>query len=441
MKSIILLVIILATCRGNIFSHRAGRHLIAPIINVRFKEGTSSPGDLDQMLSQEAWDFISKREKTFRLPNLDAWVREKIYVPGKPLPTPNLNLWVSLYLRDGASADFVVEELNSLAVVDVVELITEIPDLPSTNHRHSQRELQATTRDFQWGQIHLGPAPYGIDAEYAWSLGITGAGVKVYDIEFGWNRDHEDLQLSVPVLSDGTPVNDQDPNNRHGTAVLGVLVSIGNNGLGMRGICFDADVGLSAVSTEEYDYNPANAILLAVQDGNPGDVILIEQQALACGTEDHGPLEYYQTVYDATTFATANGFIVVAAAGNGDLDLDDVDCKGYFNESQSDSGAIIVGAGRPPHYEVPRVKHSFSSYGSRVDAQGWGSKVWTLGSGDLWYDSDDPTNINKYYDDDFGGTSSASTFVAGAATLLQSYSKRRYGMLLSPVQMRNVSLP
>jgi len=76
-------------------------------------------------------------------------------------------------------------------------------------------------------------------------------------------------------------------------------------------------------------YNPANAIALAVADGKPGDVILIEQQTCVCGltcppnTQTNlGPLEWSAPVFSAIQTAVANGYVVVEAAGNGSADLD-----------------------------------------------------------------------------------------------------------------------
>ena len=43
----------------------------------------------------------------------------------------------------------------------------------------------------------------GIDAEYSWTFdGGDGEGVKIYDVEYSWNQDHEDLiaAKNVPLL-------------------------------------------------------------------------------------------------------------------------------------------------------------------------------------------------------------------------------------------------
>ena len=62
---------------------------------------------------------------------------------------------------------------------------------------------------------------------------------------------------------------------------------------------------------------------------------------------------------------------------------------------------------------------SFSSYGSRVDLQGWGESVMTTGYGSFYSDPDDPTNQDRWYRSTFSGTSSASPFIAGAVANIQ----------------------
>ena len=56
-------------------------------------------------------------------------------------------------------------------------------------------------------------------------------------------------------------------------------------------------------------------------------------------------MEYWQANFDAIKTATANGKIVVEAAGNGSMNLDNSIYKNLFNRSYRDSGAILVGAG------------------------------------------------------------------------------------------------
>ncbi len=100
-----------------------------------------------------------------------------------------------------------------------------------------------------------------------------------------------------------------------------------------------------------------------------------------------------------------------------------------------DSGAILVGAGTS---DTLHDRLSLSNYGSRVNVQGWGEDVFTLGclnacpgcchSHGAWY-----TGV-------FSGTSSATPMVAGAAAVLQSLRVNHDPPLppLSPRDMRQL---
>jgi hypothetical protein len=123
----------------------------------------------------------------------------------------------------------------------------------------------------------------------------------------------------------------------------------------------------------------------------------------------------------------------VEAAGNGSVNLDQAGCNNLFNRSVRDSGAIIVGAGSPPTYsQTDRSRLSYSTYGSRVDVQGWGYNVYTTGYGDLY----SGTGKNQWYTAQFSGTSSASPIVTGAVALLSSISQQR-GVTQTPAWIRS----
>jgi hypothetical protein len=128
---------------------------------------------------------------------------------------------------------------------------------------------------------------------------------------------------------------------------------------------------------------------------------------------------------------------VVEAAGNGNVNLDQAACGTTFNRNVRDSGAIIVGAGGPP-VSQDRQRLSFSSYGSRVDVQGWGRGVATTGYGDSYVNTDEPANHDFWYTNSFSGTSSASPIVAGAVADLQGIALNRFHVPLTAFQLRQL---
>lgn len=349
---------------------------------------------------------------------------------------PDLTRWYRIVAKPGTNVPTFRAALRAL---DTMAYVENAPD--------QSTPPPAATPDLESNQGYLEPATGGMDARFAWTLpGGNGQGITIFDVEYNWNRDHEDLgaAAAAPVLlSAGDSINSMFAEVKyHGTNVLGVLVG-SNNGFGVTGMAWGASVALAPENTTNLKGNRANAILLAVNAGHAGDVILLEMQTGACAGDTLGPAEYEQAVFDATTTAVANGFVVVAAAGNGTVNLDSAGCGARFDRTVRDSGAILVGAGNPPSSTSDLQRVASSSYGARVDVQGWGDGVATTGPsggnpGSLYVNADDPTNPNFWYQGAFNGTSSSAATVAGASTALQGFFKARFGTTLTSFQMRNL---
>ena len=144
-------------------------------------------------------------------------------------------------------------------------------------------------------------------------------------------------------------------------------------------------------------------------------------------------MEFWDDVFEVIEIASARGVVVVEAAGNGAEDLDHEAYGGKLDRRKRDSGAIMVGAGAPAvDGWTDRSRLDFSNHGSRVDVQGWGRMVATLDYGDL----QGCDAAQRKYTDLFGGTSSASPIVAGAALLVESVVKTEKGCPLSPRDLR-----
>jgi hypothetical protein len=316
----------------------------------------------------------------------------------------------------------------------------------------SAADAPPVTPDFTGRQLYLGPAPAGIDAQFAWNLaGGAGVGVNIIDVEGEWRFTHEDLlQLQGGVVG-GTPPNDIGWRN-HGTAVMGEF-SGDRNTLGITGICPDANVrGVSIFG----GLGSAGAIRRAADLLSPGDIILIElhrpgPRATGVGQQGFIAMEWWPDDFDAIKYATGKGVVVVEAAGNGAEDLDaavyDTPAAGFpanwsnpFRRGTRDSGAILVGAGAPPpgthgrDWGPDRSRLDFSNYGSAVDVQGWGREVTSCGYGDL----QGGVTEDSWYTDQFSGTSSASPIVVGAIGCVQGKLRAGGGPALTPAAARNL---
>lgn len=282
-------------------------------------------------------------------------------------------------------------------------------------------------------QGYLEPAPLGINAPYAWSIkGGDGKGTTFVDMEYGWLFTHEDLVNQNIELISGQ---NKSEHHDHGTSVLGI-VSAEDNNIGGIGIAPKAKVKVVSQIRDNGRYNTADAILSAVNNMQAGDILLLEAQATydGYGDKNYLPVEVKPDIFDAIRMGANKGIIIIEAGANGGNDLDqfkDRNGKQILNRNSpdfKDSGAIMVGAASA---RVPHKRSYFSNYGSRVDVYGWGNAVDTT-------DAKPREFMTNLYTSSFGGTSSASPIIAGAAASIQGIVKNNQGKVYTPSQLRDI---
>jgi subtilisin family serine protease len=301
------------------------------------------------------------------------------------------------------------------------ELMPEPPctDLPPETPHYFAQGLQT----FQV------PQGGGLDVRHAWSLGARGAGVQIADCEYGYIGGTEDL-CGIVDEPGQTPHPSVALNgwDNHGSAALAVIAGLANR-YGLRGVAPDAKVLFFPEWTVESGGRRVTAITNAIDAVDPGDVVVLEMQAMGPGG-GYGPAELDPAVWTVVRLGADAGVVVVGAAGNGNQNLDSAAYAAYM--ARGDSGAILVGSGSS---NAVHQKLQTSSHGSRVDVQGWGQNVFTAGYGSYATVGGD---ARQRYTATFGGTSSATAVVAAAAALVQSAALAERGCKLDPGPLRQV---
>ena len=335
-----------------------------------------------------------------------------------------MNLEFNLHFENDVDIKNIINILNEL---DCIEIVLPIP----------KPIHPPTPPNYESQQLHLkSPSQSGgINAwNLQWGYNVRGENINVVDIEYEFESGHLDLPNINILSSAGSYLF----GTQHAIGCYGTLCSKENE-WGTTGISQNASYYFASSYVNSI-WDISTAITTSLSYLNPGDVIIIQQQYAGpnyTGTSEQGliPIEWYKPWYDSIVTAIGNGIIVIEAAGNGSENLDSAiystGNNGHYPFlTENDSGAIIVGAGNPTTHECL----NFSTYGSRVNLQGWGLNVITTSYGDL-YNSE---GVNLYYTDDYNGTSSATAIVGGAVTLCQSALKKYYDLTLSSLDMRSI---
>jgi len=189
---------------------------------------------------------------------------------------------------------------------------------------------------------------------------------------------------------------------KHGTHVAGIIAAERNNNKGIDGVSNNVKIMvLRAVPDgDEYDKDVALSIRYAVDNG--ASVI----------NTSFG--KYFSTnpewVIDAIKYADKNDVLIVNAAGNEGIDMDNINI--YPNDQFPDKPTEIVDnfltVGATTYTYGSGLVAGFSNYGKKtVDVFAPGTKIW----------STTPNNTYEFMQ----GTSMASPEVTGVAAIIRSY--------------------
>lgn len=190
----------------------------------------------------------------------------------------------------------------------------------------------------------------------------------------------------------------------HGTHVAGIIAAERNNGKGIKGVANNVQImSVRAVPNgDEYDKDIALGIRYAVDNG--------AQVINASFGKSFSPNA--QWVYDAIKYAADKNVLIVHAAGNDGLNMDDSKNNGFPNDHYNHGGTEfadnVLEVGSLDKKYGAQMVSTFSNYGNNnVDIFAPGTDIY----------STNPNNAYEYS----SGTSFAAPGVSGVAALLLSY--------------------
>ncbi|MCM2321883.1 MAG: S8 family serine peptidase [Oligoflexia bacterium] len=225
--------------------------------------------------------------------------------------------------------------------------------------------------------------------EESYADGVDGDGNGFADDSHGWN-----------FVGDNNDIMDE---NLHGTHVAGIIGAVGNNGIGVSGVCWRAS--LAAVK-----FLDADGV------GTSSDAVDAIDYAIGIGAKvinaSFGGNTYNQAVKDALDRANSAGILFVSAAGN---ETSDNDTIAYYPGNYDSPNIVTVAATT----ETDSLA-SYSNYGvTQVDLAAPGSNVLstfpTVATPEM-VSRDKTSNYER-----LNGTSMAAPLVAGAAALVWSF--------------------
>jgi len=276
------------------------------------------------------------------------------------------------------------------------------------------QEFKPETQELQQAKMMIAQVQNNVNESIPDAIEQLDGGIEYFGnrLETNFNLD---LDARAIVGDDPYDINDTNYGNnkvsgpdpkkedaKHGTHVAGIIAANRNNTVGLKGVASNAKImAVRAVPDgDEYDKDIALGIRYAVDNG-----------AKVINTSFG---KYFsqnpEWVIDAIKYAAEKDVLIVNAAGNEGIDLDQ---KQVFPNDQTPTETtevsdnfLTVGA---LNYEYgANLLASFSNYGdTNVDVFAPGTKIW----------STTPNNTYEYLQ----GTSMAAPAVSGIAAIIRGY--------------------
>jgi serine protease len=282
---------------------------------------------------------------------------------------------------------------------------------------------------YEQEQWHLFEAIGSVKTPVAWDRTL-GEGVIVAVVDSGL-LPHEDLAGQVvagydlvtdPFLSldgDGRDASARDPGDAsagnceefsswHGTKVAGTIAALVNNGVGVVGVAPRARLLAIRVTGRcgDSDRSDISDAIIWASGGTVEDAPVNANRARVVNISIGSKNSCSNTMQQAINFARARGVVIVASAGNENIDVGGIEPAGC-------AGVIAVAA-----VNRAGAKTYYSNFGSKADLAAPGGEterdaIWSISNQGTYTPGSD--GYAPYV-----GTSAAAPHVAGVAALIIS---------------------
>ena len=288
------------------------------------------------------------------------------------------------------------------------------------------QKMEATTPEMQQYQAFLAQVMTNVEGSIPDAITQLQEAIDYFS---GRLSSHFNLELDGRAVVGDNPddINDRNYGNndvtgptpdkediKHGTHVAGIIAAERNNNIGINGVANNVVImPVRAVPDgDEYDKDIALAIRYAVDNGAK-----VINTSFGKYFSPHP-----EWVRDAIKYAAKNDVLIVNAAGNEGLDLDQnmVYPNDQTPENPTEISNNVLTVGALNYKYGSGLVAGFSNFGKKnVDVFAPGTKIW----------STTPNNEYEYLQ----GTSMAAPAVAGVAAVIRSYYPK-----LSAAQVKDI---
>jgi len=331
---------------------------------------------------------------------------DRLYIMDVPAGTNTPDVVQALRVQGGE-----VEQAGTDVIGELAGFIPNDPDFAS------QYGLNNTGQPICNPSCVAGTPDADIDAPQAWDLQTGEAGGATIAFLDSGIFPHEEfagrILPGINIFDPTSPIGTLDTIG-HGTHVAGVAAARGNNGIGVAGVHWGANilpVRVTNAAGGTSGLHVANGLIWAADHG--ADVINMSLQFYAF-TDSPENLDMLE---DAAAYAHGQGAVLVAASGNGPQKACSVSGTFCVTSAQCPAGESCVNiVAYPARYDTviavggtnSRDQRMFTSNsGPELELTAPGESIWGLGI----------FGANTYQ----SGTSLSAPFVSGAAALLKSH--------------------